>query len=241
MTGPSARSGTLSTCTMHHAPYAIHHAPCNIHHALCTIHHAPCTMHHTPYAIRHTPYAIHHTPCTTHHTPCTIPYTMHHTPCTMRHAPYTMHHTYTHTLAHYVGTLSMHCAHTPHTRTLCRYIEYALDHASTLGCLANHVETEAAVCGNGVLEEGEECDIGSLSSPCCDSSTCMLTAGSQCSAEQACCEESCQFKSASAVCREGDVCDSTSRLLLTHHTLAHYVGTLSTHCAHTPYNTVLTL
>ncbi|XP_076154004.1 zinc metalloproteinase-disintegrin-like protein H4 subunit A isoform X1 [Alosa pseudoharengus] len=59
-----------------------------------------------------------------------------------------------------------------------------------------------AACGNGVLDTGEECDCGSAKdcqNPCCDASTCRLTAGSEC-ADGECCEQ-CQIKQPGSVCR----------------------------------------
>uniref|UniRef100_Q4JCS0 Disintegrin isoform D-3 n=1 Tax=Bitis arietans TaxID=8692 RepID=VM2D3_BITAR len=58
------------------------------------------------------------------------------------------------------------------------------------------------VCGNELLEEGEECDCGSPANcqdRCCNAATCKLTPGSQCSYGE-CCDQ-CKFKKARTVCR----------------------------------------
>lgn len=65
------------------------------------------------------------------------------------------------------------------------------------------------VCGNGIREQGEECDCGSddctaLNDSCCNGSTCKLMAGATCSSRDACCDAStCAPFSASLnrVCR----------------------------------------
>nr|BAB86768.1 fertilin alpha [Mus musculus] len=65
----------------------------------------------------------------------------------------------------------------------------------------------AANCGNGVVEDLEECDCGSDcdSHPCC-SPTCTLKEGAQCS-EGLCCYN-CTFKKKGSLCRPAeDVCD----------------------------------
>ncbi|XP_062387276.1 disintegrin and metalloproteinase domain-containing protein 9 [Sardina pilchardus] len=62
-----------------------------------------------------------------------------------------------------------------------------------------------AVCGNGVLEKGEQCDCGTpeeCKSRCCDASTCRLTSGSVC-AEGECCHN-CQLKVAGSQCRSSE-------------------------------------
>ncbi|CAH6827521.1 disintegrin and metalloproteinase domain-containing protein 2 [Phodopus roborovskii] len=82
-------------------------------------------------------------------------------------------------------------------------------------CLQNQPQLQpsykAKVCGNGKLEEGEDCDCGmSCNNPsCCDPDTCQLTTGSGC-AEGPCCDLNCQVKAKGEVCRisRGD-CDVT--------------------------------
>ncbi|XP_037353645.1 disintegrin and metalloproteinase domain-containing protein 7 [Talpa occidentalis] len=64
-------------------------------------------------------------------------------------------------------------------------------------------------CGNKKLDEGEECDCGSIqecTNPCCDAQKCMLKPGFTC-AEGECCA-SCQLKEKGSVCRPAkDECD----------------------------------
>ncbi|KAL2089126.1 hypothetical protein ACEWY4_016025 [Coilia grayii] len=59
-----------------------------------------------------------------------------------------------------------------------------------------------AQCGNGYLEEGEECDCGQeeeCSSPCCHAANCTLKAGAQC-AHGVCCNN-CKLRGPGEVCR----------------------------------------
>ncbi|KAK5608487.1 hypothetical protein CRENBAI_024694 [Crenichthys baileyi] len=66
-----------------------------------------------------------------------------------------------------------------------------------------------AICGNGFMEKGEQCDCGTVqecSNPCCNATTCTLTAGSQC-AEGECCDD-CKIQPRSKECRKKqDDCD----------------------------------
>ncbi|KAF9259896.1 hypothetical protein L218DRAFT_907767 [Marasmius fiardii PR-910] len=67
------------------------------------------------------------------------------------------------------------------------------------------------MCGNGIVEDGEDCDPGSgVTSPCCDSTTCKFTSGAKCDPlSSLCCTDQCQFASAGQVCRpsKDDKCD----------------------------------
>ncbi|XP_075969090.1 disintegrin and metalloproteinase domain-containing protein mind-meld isoform X4 [Anticarsia gemmatalis] len=66
-------------------------------------------------------------------------------------------------------------------------------------------------CGNGRLDEGEECDCGTISecqntNPCCDPFTCRLTKESQCASGECC--DRCQLKPRGVVCRDAtNECD----------------------------------
>ncbi|XP_061084836.1 disintegrin and metalloproteinase domain-containing protein 12-like isoform X2 [Conger conger] len=64
-------------------------------------------------------------------------------------------------------------------------------------------------CGNGYVEEGEECDCGELeecTNPCCNATTCTLKDGAVCAHGQCCTD--CQLKPAGTPCRESaNSCD----------------------------------
>uniref|UniRef100_A0A672FRY5 ADAM metallopeptidase domain 19b n=1 Tax=Salarias fasciatus TaxID=181472 RepID=A0A672FRY5_SALFA len=73
-------------------------------------------------------------------------------------------------------------------------------------CLFNMPNTRAMYggqrCGNGYLEEGEECDCGEeeeCTSPCCNANNCTLRAGAEC-AHGVCCQN-CKLKSPGVLCR----------------------------------------
>ncbi|XP_036453740.1 disintegrin and metalloproteinase domain-containing protein 28 isoform X1 [Colossoma macropomum] len=80
-------------------------------------------------------------------------------------------------------------------------------------CLLNKPQRkellQPAFCGNGFLETGEECDCGSVTectNPCCNATTCRMTAGSVC-ADGECCRD-CKITDASHMCRpKHDECD----------------------------------
>ncbi|XP_054035145.1 disintegrin and metalloproteinase domain-containing protein 15 [Dryobates pubescens] len=59
-------------------------------------------------------------------------------------------------------------------------------------------------CGNHFLEPGEGCDCGlsmECTDPCCNSSSCQLMPGAQCTAGDACCQD-CQLRPAGHRCRD---------------------------------------
>lgn len=65
------------------------------------------------------------------------------------------------------------------------------------------------VCGNSLLEKGEQCDCGSAlecDNPCCNATTCTLHDGVQCQSGPCCYE--CRFKSFGHLCRQSaNQCD----------------------------------
>ncbi|XP_018605131.1 disintegrin and metalloproteinase domain-containing protein 12 isoform X2 [Scleropages formosus] len=80
-------------------------------------------------------------------------------------------------------------------------------------CLFNMPEVKVLYggqkCGNGYVEEGEECDCGELEecvNPCCNASTCTLKGDAVCAHGQ-CCED-CRLKPAGTPCRDSsNSCD----------------------------------
>ncbi|XP_034948232.1 disintegrin and metalloproteinase domain-containing protein 10-like [Chelonus insularis] len=90
---------------------------------------------------------------------------------------------------------------------------------STKGCFA---ELQVAICGNGVVEEGEECDCGweeDCNDPCCHPQRlhhapfeipCRLTEDAVCSPSQGpCCTTECSLRSGTK-CREDNGCRDAS-------------------------------
>ncbi|RMX54469.1 hypothetical protein pdam_00013189 [Pocillopora damicornis] len=82
-------------------------------------------------------------------------------------------------------------------------------------CLFNVPSYKSAngYCGNGIREEGEECDCGTpemceLKDPCCQPYKCVLKRESQCSDLHHSCCENCLFKKQGSLCREVETdCD----------------------------------
>lgn len=67
------------------------------------------------------------------------------------------------------------------------------------------------MCGNGIVEAGEDCDPGAGSnSTCCDAKTCKFTTNSVCDpSSTSCCTSGCQFSPSTQVCRpaKNPTCD----------------------------------
>ncbi|KAJ4335244.1 hypothetical protein N0V87_006285 [Didymella glomerata] len=77
------------------------------------------------------------------------------------------------------------------------------------------------VCGNGIVEAGEDCDCGGTSqcgsNSCCDASTCKFKNNAVCDDSNEDCCKDCQFASSSTVCRASvgpcdpqETCNGTS-------------------------------
>lgn len=61
-------------------------------------------------------------------------------------------------------------------------------------------------CGNGIVEEGEDCDCGGASgctgNSCCNPTTCKFNTGAVCDpSNEGCCTSQCQFAASGTVCR----------------------------------------
>ncbi|XP_048365952.1 disintegrin and metalloproteinase domain-containing protein 33 [Sphaerodactylus townsendi] len=74
-------------------------------------------------------------------------------------------------------------------------------------CLFNMPDTKDLVvgkkCGNGFLEDGEECDCGEMeecTNPCCNPRNCTLKAGAECAHGECC--YACKLKAAGTMCRD---------------------------------------
>ncbi|KAG5646892.1 hypothetical protein DXG03_001968 [Asterophora parasitica] len=68
------------------------------------------------------------------------------------------------------------------------------------------------MCGNGIVEKGEDCDPGKgVDSACCDPETCKFRPGALCDPESSpCCTGQCTFAPSTQVCRPSKdaLCDT---------------------------------
>ncbi|KAI9487615.1 MAG: Metallo-peptidase family M12-domain-containing protein [Benjaminiella poitrasii] len=64
------------------------------------------------------------------------------------------------------------------------------------------------MCGNGIKEEGEECDTGGVDTDCCDPKTCKLKPQAVCEDQNESCCHQCQLRPKTHLCRPaGSSCD----------------------------------
>lgn len=80
----------------------------------------------------------------------------------------------------------------------------------------NVVTYAGSECGNGIVEEGEDCDCGGEQfcedNPCCDAQTCKFRNNAVCDDSNEECCSNCQFSSANTVCRASTgPCDPEER------------------------------
>ncbi|CAG8512136.1 7004_t:CDS:10 [Ambispora gerdemannii] len=92
-----------------------------------------------------------------------------------------------------------------------------------LGDPGNKKILSEAMCGNGIKEDGEECDCGTetecANDPCCNGSTCKFKAGAICDDRNDLCCKNCTIRAAGTVCRPAisscdlaEVCNGTSAM-----------------------------
>ncbi|KAI8896814.1 Metallo-peptidase family M12B Reprolysin-like-domain-containing protein [Globomyces pollinis-pini] len=73
---------------------------------------------------------------------------------------------------------------------------------------------KSGICGNGVKEDGEDCDCGGIEgcagNSCCDGTICKYKQGARCDPRNdGCCTDSCQLQSSNVVCHESiGICDT---------------------------------
>ncbi|KAH6610179.1 disintegrin-like metalloprotease [Trichoderma cornu-damae] len=85
----------------------------------------------------------------------------------------------------------------------------SLKAAALSSCLTdnkNVATITGSQCGNGIVEEGEQCDCGGeqgcQNNTCCDAKTCKFVNSAVCDpSNEDCCTSQCQFASSSTVCR----------------------------------------
>ncbi|XP_047146300.1 adhesion G protein-coupled receptor L4 isoform X1 [Hydra vulgaris] len=85
-----------------------------------------------------------------------------------------------------------------------------LNNTEDYNCLLNYPSTQfGKTCGNGIHEDGEQCDCGTLemcqrnNDHCCEPGSCVLKVDAQCShkSNPDCCQPNCYFKRQGTLCR----------------------------------------
>ncbi|KAG5513916.1 hypothetical protein PMAC_000538 [Pneumocystis sp. 'macacae'] len=95
---------------------------------------------------------------------------------------------------------------------ICSNLEKKLVNSKCLLSNKNITLISEKRCGNGIIEEGEECDCGGekgcKGNLCCDPKTCKFTPGSVCDDSNEACCKNCQFAPKDTICRPShDECD----------------------------------
>lgn len=107
--------------------------------------------------------------------------------------------------------------------TICTAMGRNLIRTTCLSGNENVTTISSGVCGNGIVEPGEECDCGGTegcgsNSRCCNPTTCRFAAGAACDpSNNRCCTSECQVSGSGNVCRASlgpcdpeEVCDGSS-------------------------------
>ncbi|KAI9141245.1 hypothetical protein BKA69DRAFT_1139368 [Paraphysoderma sedebokerense] len=66
---------------------------------------------------------------------------------------------------------------------------------------ATCLEDQTSLCGNGLLDAGEQCDSGSITGSSCCNADCTLKSTAQCDDKNGPCCQNCKFRSSTDVCR----------------------------------------
>ncbi|KAL2136680.1 hypothetical protein VTI74DRAFT_2091 [Chaetomium olivicolor] len=105
---------------------------------------------------------------------------------------------------------------------ICSFLDRNSNRMTCLSSNRGVTTYSGSQCGNGIVEQGEDCDCGGdeacANNPCCDPKTCKYTAGSVCDpTNEECCTPQCSFMSNGTVCRAStgpcdpqEVCSGTS-------------------------------
>lgn len=112
-----------------------------------------------------------------------------------------------------VGNICEYCFHIPSLMVTNAVLLGSVMQTSAEGgqvnttCLVdpdpNRPTISLQMCGNGIVEKGEDCDPGKgVDSACCDSKTCKFKNRAVCDPESSpCCTAQCSFAAATQICR----------------------------------------
>jgi hypothetical protein len=111
---------------------------------------------------------------------------------------------------------------TPTVFSSCSH-DYYQQFINSFSCLENVPTSKWGnpVCGNGFVEDGEQCDCGPIDTcndRCCNAKTCMYETDAACSPSDPCCDSNCQIitntsqvcRPASGICDVAETCDGVN-------------------------------